>query len=227
MIGGPAITVSEALVRALWLVEHRLVDRATKELVDLRTNEPDWAQILKRRLESCRAPHERAATTAVDRFLADPPALFDHLDCLSALMLDWRHGLPNLRAGPLVRRLSRLVDPDSLLCLAALDCPAGDRLDWGAVPMRNHGNAAGVLRDGSLDTHVHLGGILAPLFFWEAVVGGEFPLDALTAFPLIRRRHASAEEWKSAIARAMRLRLVLAAWVQEFSASPGVSTFAR
>ncbi|MGH8476258.1 MAG: hypothetical protein ACRER2_10910 [Methylococcales bacterium] len=224
-MNSPEVPSSEIYIRALWMVDPALVDRATKDLIDSKTEQRDWAATLTMRIGSCDFPDERTAATAVSRFLAKGPTLRDNIGCLSKILFDWHQGLPNLRSSPIVRHLSRLVDADSLLCLCAPDCPADDPFDWGAVPFRNQGKAARVLQHESLDTHVHLGGILAPLFYWVAIMGGEFPLEALAALPNLSRRHATAEAWISAVERAMFLRMSLARSVQEFTNERGARAF--
>jgi hypothetical protein len=178
------ISNTEALVRALWLVNNGLVDIATEGV-----DEP--STVLKMRLKALGLPDERVCAHAAERFCKQPSTLIGNLDRLCGVMFERRQGLPLLRSDPLFRRIIRLVDPDALVCLDALSLSANERFDWGAIPLRDDGNTTSVLRDGSVDTHIHLGGALPPLFFWVALMGGELPLEILLDFPGVHSQNVT------------------------------------
>lgn len=199
---------AEAAARAFWLVDNSLVDIRAKDLHE--------GPALKLRLESLGLIDERVFERAVDRFQSAQPNLFDTVTWLCTRLFHLREGIPELSSSLTCRRLARIVDPD---CLAALHpelrLPEDERFDWGAVPLRASGETVAVLRDESVDTHIHLGGALPPLYYWVALMGGELPFDVLAALPNVRRGHANRSVWQKAAARAMWLRMALAREVQK------------
>lgn len=201
------IATAEAMVRALWLVRNDLVDVGTRELAE--------ASVLAMRLLALGFPDERVARRTAQDLLKDPPTLMDNLDRLNETLFQPCQGLPVMRENLVFRRLCRLIDADGLVCLyRELNLPGDERFDWGAVPMADAGKIDGILWDASLDTHIHLGGALPPLFYWVALMGGELPLETLAAFPRPERGHAKALDWQQATVRAMKLRLALAGHAQ-------------
>ena len=165
---------TEALARALLLVETALVEAATSEL------EP--AQAIAMRLCSLGVPDDRRARRSAEKLCAKPPPLTDNLRWLWELMFVRRGGLSCLRADPLARRLARVVDPDTLVCMNAQSLPSAEHFDWGPWSVVDEAAVSEVLREESIDTHVHLGGILPPLFYWVALMTGEFPSGIAEGF---------------------------------------------
>lgn len=196
---------TEALARALLLVETHLVEAATRELTP--------AQSIAIRLCSLGVPDDRLARRSAEELCAQPPPLTDNLRWLWELMFVRRGGLSCLRPDPLARRLARVVDPDALVCMNAQSLPSAERFDWGPWSVVDEAAVSEVLREESIDTHVHLGGILPPLFYWVALMTGEFPLESLRGFAARSRGHARAEDWQRGVAGAMWLRIGLADWL--------------
>ncbi|MDS4039866.1 MAG: hypothetical protein RKP20_01635 [Candidatus Competibacter sp.] len=205
---------AEILARALWLVNNPLVDTRTRDFDDCEPHRQISRQI-KLRLETLGFRDERAAERAAERICKSPPPLIDNFDRLGQQVFIQRQGLPVLHASLLCRRLVRIIDPDILTCFHSQLTPSReDRFDWSVVPLCDDGETADTFREGSIDTHIHLGGTLPPLFFWVSLMSGELPLDMLKSFPTKDRGHARTEDWQWAIARAMWLRLDLARTVQ-------------
>lgn len=198
----PRRSHAEALARALWLVEIALVD--------VRTHQLDPATALRVRLEALGLPDERVYQRAAQRLVAAPPSLDDNLAWLCNALFEMRHGVPVLCSGSLPRRLARVIDPDALTALhPALRVPTEETFDWGAVPVRHDGETPQLLRDQSLETHIHLGGSLPPVFYWVALMGGELSFDTLQALPSMGRGHTVASSWQTSLGQALWLRFAL------------------
>lgn len=121
-------------------------------------------------------------------------------------------GLPGLRSGELPRRLARIVSPDAVFpFLPELDLPADEPFDWATVPLDDAGRLQGFFRDGSVETHIHLGGSLPPLFYWLPFMGGDLPWTCVSHLLSEARGDAGAAVWQRKTARAAWLRLWLAA----------------
>ncbi|MEN8260172.1 MAG: hypothetical protein ABFS02_06220 [Pseudomonadota bacterium] len=163
------------------------------------------------------ARDERLVERAIDRFLAQPPTLLTCLNRLPTTVCDYHHGLPLVRADLLCRRLIRVIDPDLLICLCDTFHPApDDRFDWCAVPLRHADGAEPLLKNGSVDTHIHLGGALPPLFYWLALMSCDTPLQMMVP-DAETRGYASRDDWIEALTEALRTRFRLAAFVNRQS----------
>jgi adenosine deaminase len=202
------VSTAEALAQALWLSDYQLLDTCTgRRDIDRKTG-------LRIALRNAGLRDEHRAQHVAEEILDAQPALFDVVDLLCARMFTLERGLPTVRREPLARRLVRLVDPDALLSLhPSLALPNGERYDWPALPL-GADDGSGLLRDGSVDTHIHLGGSLPPLFYWMALVGGDLPLEALPSLGTPGRGHAERRPWQQAVATAVRDRLALAYWLR-------------
>jgi adenosine deaminase len=212
------LSTAETVARALWLTETRLLDvRAWDGDAERRR------VTLRMRMLDLGLRDEQTSRRAVERLLVkdQDPRLADVLNQLCSRLFELRWGLPTLRQDAIARRLARVIDTDALVCLhPALALPEEERFDWAAVPMAGD-DGAGLLREGSVDTHIHLGGALAPVFYWLALMGGELPLEVLRSFPSIHRGHAEATFWQDAVARAMWTRLSLAKDLQQLGCPAG------
>lgn len=198
---------AETLAWALALVDNTLVDDAlfglslpqaiACRLGDLGIDDEPTAQRCARR-----------ATERVEPKLG----LIALVDDLFQLAFRPRHGLPVLDTGPLARRLARALDFDLLACLSLRDLPRDEPYDWSAINLTDEDPGAAVLRQESIETHIHLGGALPPLYYWLILMSGTFPLEALrwakSSNPA--RRHADDDRWQGAILRAAALRLKIA-----------------
>ncbi|MBI4515091.1 MAG: hypothetical protein HY699_04655 [Deltaproteobacteria bacterium] len=213
----PAISISQSLVRALWLVDNHLVDCATPSPRehDPRTVEAAWRLALRIRLEALGLRDDVTIDQAVSRFLRFTPSLLANVNRLCEALFERHHGLPVMCSEPLCRRVARVIDPDVLVCLyPGLALPPDERFDWAAVPLRHNSRTVQLLRDASVDTHIHLGGALPPLYYWLALMGGEVSLDTLVVLPSARRQTAPFPEWRLAVMDAIWLRLQLARRLQ-------------
>lgn len=209
------VSPTEVLVRALGLVDIPLVDVRAKAL-----DERQQLQIL---LEVVGQDDEHTSRQVVQRVCDERPGVMATVSWLGKRIFAWRQGLVVLRREDLVRRVVRLVDPDALACLHPdRHVPARERFDWGVVPVQHTGRLDSLLHEGTIDTHIHLGGALPPLFYWLVLMGCELPIHALTGVPAGRRGHAELESWQDAVATAAWRRLALAAAVEEERARQGL-----
>ncbi len=159
---------------------------------------------------------ETAALRVAKRLIKGRESLREEIAWLCDAMAQMHQGLPILDPGVLPRRLARIVDPDALFLFhEQLKPPPDERFDWAAVPLPASGRTEGLLRDGSVDTHIHLGGALPPVFYWLPLMGGEFLLDSLSRRPAVERGHAAEQVWQRRVGRAIWLRLFLAARLEE------------
>lgn len=199
---------SELLARALWLAENALIDK--------RLAGGDTATAIMSRMEVLRFPDERTAYETVQRLLAGPLTLMDNCYTLNACLFEQFQGLPRMNWEARSQRIIRLIDPDTQLCLHhQLSLPAEDRYDWPAVPCYEGQPGHNVLKDGSVDTHIHLGGALPPLFYWLILMSGEVLIHVVSDFASSLRGYASAERWRLAISESIWIRMALARKMQE------------
>lgn len=215
-------TLTEIIARALWLVDLPLVDERTAAA------EPTTAIYI--RLTDMADMDDAMCRRVVERcFKPEPPALADNLAILTRHCFELQQGLPHFKADEPLRRLSRLIDPDALVCLdARLRLPEDDRYNWPGVPMGDGGKIAALLRFGSVESHIHLGGALPPLYYWVTAMSGQVPLEQFRLYPTNRKPgNAAAEIWRNAIHQALFLRLRLAARVQTEFCRRGVPVFAH
>lgn len=137
-----------------------------------------------------------------------------------------KQGMPVLRSGLLPRQLARVVSPDALFPFyPGLLLAEREEFGWSAVPLTHGGRSDRLLLEGSLDTHIHLGGTLPPLFFWVALMGGGLQFDLLRKLPAPERGHAPAEVWQASVGRAVWQRLWLAAFLEKENDSSGARIF--
>lgn len=191
-----------AIAHALWLVDHELVDRRTRGL--------DLPTALAVRLEALGLPDERVARRVAFRLSESESNLLEVTDALGHTIFELCAGLPLLRHGLLPLRIARTLDPDVAVCLHRELAPPGEeRFDWCPVPLGEDAETANLFTNGSVETHIHLGGSLPPVFYWVALMGAELHLDALAGLPSDRRGHAGAQAWKRAVAQALWRRYAL------------------
>lgn len=216
------LTSTETMIHALWLVDLGLVDRRCTQYSDgYKPSDTD----LRIRMQQLVAFDERVTKKNITAFLQQSPSLRHCLARLCQTVCDPQQGIPLIRPTLLSRRLIRVIDPDILICLCHLFYPASnDRYDWSAVPLRLAYGAEHVLNDGSVDTHIHLGGALPPLFYWVALMSCNTPINMMGAFPETRG-YASKNNWMTALTRALRLRYQLAVFVNNQSQHKGLSVF--
>lgn len=237
-------SLAEDAARAWWMVELALLDERA-EAADIRAairlrlldmdgmNEAICQRIVERcfgrdgdRLDA----RQRWARPSSGQRAFRGPGLLENTQILCEDLFEMAHGLPRFKADFRLHRLSRVIDPDALVCLdGRVKLPFDERYDWPSIPLGEGGNASGLLQDGSVDSHIHLGGTLPPLFYWVALMGGEIPLDALSIYPTDHTRSSNGKQlWQQAICRAMALRLCLAARVQRyFHGQEGKRVFAH
>ena len=95
------------------------------------------------------------------------------------------------------RIVRRALHPDP-------DLPDGEVFDWPAVPACADEEIGRLLSRGSVDTHVHLGGMLPPAYFWVPLVTGGLRFEAVRGISLPERGHAP---WRAHLPRAQCARL--------------------
>lgn len=214
-------SLAELIARALWLVELPLVDE--------RTAGAGPVSALRIRLAAMADMDDAVCRRIVERCFQPEPDLLANAAILSLHSCELHQGLPRFKADERLRALARLIDPDALVCLdARLRLADNDRYDWPSVPMGNGDNAAALLRQGSMDSHIHLGGVLPPLYYWVAAMSGQIPLEQIRLYPTDLKPGAEAREvWQKAMARALFLRLRLAAAMQAVFLRRGKRVFAH
>lgn len=149
-----------------------------------------------------------------------PPTLDDAAHVAGA-MFDIVGGLCALRPGRLTRALVRIIDADAFACLdPRLQLPGEERYDWCVIPPPATIGPMSALADATIDTHVHLGGILPPSYFWIALCGGQLPLGALADLAPAGTRFAPPIRWIKAVSGAAADRFALAAALQRYSPRP-------
>jgi len=166
--------ISEILATAIWLAERGL-DASQG------TNQTAIAT-LAGRLVTSGVPDQATAERRAERTISASPQALEAVDLLAGCpeVFEMVRGLPVLAPTALARTVARIVDPDVLVTLHPdLHLPAGEDFGWGAIPLTDHGGCVGILREGSVDTHIHLGGVLPPIFYWVAVMSCELPLERL------------------------------------------------
>lgn len=219
---------SETWIRALWLVDNALLlghSNPAEAVTDFPAFHPIPTQTLKlgilRRMTALKFGDERIAADAVTRFFEQPVGLMDNCCRLNAVLFEPFQGLPMLRVDTRQHEFIRMLEPDSLLCLhQGLRLPRGERYDWPEIPLRDGHHSNSVLRDGSVDTHIHLGGTLPPLFYWLVLMTGELPFNVAADYCASSaglRGFAGKETWSRAMASALWARMALARTVQAWS----------
>lgn len=212
-----SLSSAETLTHSLWLVENRLIDRRGEGLGTI--------PAIRVRLDALGLPDERAFLRAVDHLEAAEPRLEKVVDGLCERLFVLRRGLPDLRPDPLSRRVARLVDPDALACLhPGLSLARDEEYNWAAVPFYHDGPSVEILREGSVDTHIHLGGAVPPTFYWLALMSGQLPLERL---PNLERGHSELSAWQRAVLEAIRLRMTLAERVSAVASAHDVEPFSH
>lgn len=203
------------------------------ELLDGRTEPEARAVVLRDRLMKHGVVDRRVARRAVaehprgvDR--RSPPDVPGGIEALARAAFDLVDGLPALREGRLPRMLVQMLDPDALACFhPQLRLPTGERFDWPTVPPPAEVDPLQLMAKPTLDGHVHLGGILPPLYFWLALCGGELPLTTLSGLCEVGASRAMPAAWMRAVGAAAADRLALA-WVLQargrlFTEAPPIS----
>jgi len=215
-------SITEHTARALWLVRLGLVDERARD-ADIKT-------ALRIRLADIAGMDEAVCRRIVERCFKAEPGLLENVDALTRDFFETLHGLPRFHSDGRLRHLSRVVDPGALACLdARLHLAEGDRYDWPAIPVGDAWKLGGLLRDESVESHIHLNGVLPPLYYWVSIMGGEIPLRQIELFLTDQKKTpSSAQIWREALTEAMFLRLRLAARVQQgFYSAYGYKVFAH
>lgn len=195
------------LARALCLVRHDLLDAGLTHASPV--------QAVQARLMAAGMRDETEARRAAQRATGHREPLIVELEHLCDAMARIESGRPVLADGVLPRQLSRLVAPEALFPFApGLDPAPGDPFDWPDLPEPHDARLHDLLRDGSVDTHVHLGGSLPPVFYWIPLMGGGLHLDSLRSLSAMARGHATPERWQFEVACAAHRRLELAALLE-------------
>lgn len=201
------MNTTESLIRALWLTDNSLLNSHV-EKHDLKLS-------ILSRLKNYRYLDERTCRDAVDRVLAAPLTALANCQLLNNDIFELHQGLPVIRFDLHVQDLCRIVCPDSLLCLHENLPTSEDRFDWAAFSFRDGHGSNSVLNAGSIDTHIHLGGTLPPLFYWLVLMSGQLPVNVVNDLSRKLRGYAPNELWQEAITEALRLRFCLAYTVQK------------
>ncbi|MCB1036330.1 MAG: hypothetical protein KDD47_21070 [Acidobacteria bacterium] len=177
----------------------------------------DPVAALKRQICDLGVGDETAALRAAKLLVEEGGGCLDHVEELCCIMGRLQGGVPILGTDLLARRLARAVDPDALFpFFPGLELPEEEPFDWNAVPLTDFGRIAGLLDQGSTETHIHLGGALPPVFYWIPLMAGEVPFDRISALPAQDRGHAPKGHWMSRLACASWLRLVLASMLARY-----------
>lgn len=203
---------SEALIRALWMVDNHLLAK--------HIDQNDLKLGILARMETYRYIDERTARDEAGRILQAPLSLMANSRLLNAEIFELHQGLPTIRFNPLSQILCRIVDPDSLVCLhEGLHLPDDEGYNWAALAIRDGHFSNCVLNQGSVDTHIHLGGTLPPLFYWLILMSGDVPVNVVSDFAQKRRGYADARQWTRVISAAIWARLCLARVAQALTAN--------
>ncbi len=207
-------TISQVLLNALWLVNNHLLDQRCRDDFD---DDQAMRICLTTRVGCYGAADERTVQRNIERFLGRSPNLLSAIDEVGARACAFHHGLPMIKAEVETRQLMRVIDPDLLICLSADFRPsANDYYDWCAVPLRYADGVEPLLKSSSVDTHIHLGGALPPLFYWMALMSCHTPVHVL-APDAENRGFAEKTIWIKAISRAIHIRYQLAGFVNSLA----------
>lgn len=205
---------SEALVRALCLVDNHLIDS--------RLSRANLQTVIETRMQSLGFADDRIASDAVIRVLKkikDKPPL-DNIRQLNSVMFELHQGMPVIHSNLLFQHLNRLIDSDTLRCLHEdLSLADDENYNWAAIPVRDGHLSNSVLNQGSIDTHIHLGGTLPPLFYWVLLMTGQVRINIVARYASQRRGYAENDLWHTAVTQAIWMRLLLAKTVQQHSAN--------
>ncbi len=200
----------ELFTRALLLADHALVDVRTRNL--------DTGAALSVRLGDLGWLDEYNNRKTINRLLECPPSLLDNVEVLCEALFTMRQGLPILVNTPLARRLILVIDPDVLVALhPELDLPESEPYDWPAIPVCDTGVLGDLLCRESVDTHIHLGGALPPVFFWVPLMGCELGPEALPFLAAEHRGHAEDHQWRREVIGSIWDRLWLAEKARQMS----------
>lgn len=201
---------SEALIRALWMVDNHLLDRKIDK------NDIKFGILV--RMEAFRFYDDRIADDEAERILSLSDGIMDYSHAVNEAVFELHQGLPVIRVERLSQALCRIIDPDSQLCLYRdLYLPHDEAFDWAALSIRDGHFSNSVLNNGSVDTHIHLGGALPPLFYWLILMSGEIPANVVSDYAQKRRGYIKAEFWREAITEAIWTRLLLAREIQRLT----------
>lgn len=212
MGGDPKIAKTRAAIRAIRLYDFSLVDTEIPK-------EPAAAHLLER-MEVAGLRQSSDSEDRIEELWTeiDAEPLIKGLEGLCQSMMKMRSGLPTLRRDPRCYQLARVVAPDSLLLFhPQLQILEDERFDWAGVPSSDGGRIGKLLGHRSIESHIHLGGTLTPLFFWLPLMGGGLLLDALRNRSSTDRGYASDEVWQERVGHAIWLRLRLAATLERTS----------
>ncbi len=156
-------------------------------------------------LQDCHDAVKRVNAASLDSWEAVPAALsrLHHAACVPF------RGQPRLRVNPTAWHLHRAIDPELLLVGCAFD-HSRDDWSWPSVTSVARAELGGVFDRESVDTHVHLAGILTAASYWCLLVGGAIPFRYVHELWSDEPGFASGRVWADAIAYAAWDRLEVA-----------------
>ncbi len=189
------------------------------ELLDERLlpgRDPDYRHVNERRFDHLADLGIRDEYTR-ERLLrqrAPTRSVIERAAFVAKSVFDMERGQPVLHHDQLSLRLSRFLDPDLLICLHPDFKPARhDDCDWAATPALSACGFSTNLGP-TVETHLHLGGALPPLYSWCLAMTGNFRLKGLSA-SLVGGDFERLALWCEALNRAAWLRLALANRLRE------------
>lgn len=203
------MNLSKSLIHGYWLTANHLVHNLT--------DNDDVKSGIALQLKKYTHLDEKTRHDAVARFDESSDSFMEKIQHLIDAIFDLHQGLPVIRFDQCSQDLCRIVCPDSLLCLHENLSRYDDCLNWGAYSFRDGHGSNSVLNNGSIDTHIHLGGVLPPLFYWLILMSGQQPINGVRGLESGNGNKPSKQQLQTAITKAMRLRLKLAHKVQQKS----------
>lgn len=193
---------------------------AAFELLDERLlpgRDPNYRQVIERRFDHLADLGIRDEVTRVELLgqkIAER-SLFERGKELAKAVFSMERGQPVLSDDLLAQRLARFLDPDLLTCLHPDFKPVlHGGCDWPATPALAACGFSTNLGP-TVETHLHLGGALPPLYSWCLAMTGNFRFNRLTP-SLIGSDLERTALWRDALHRAAWLRLALANRLRAF-----------
>ena len=152
----------------------------------------------------------RRISTGLHTEVALPERLLQSVGAVTGAMFELRSGIPCLRSDPLARRVLQVVDPDILMVAdPRLALPDDEPFDWSAISSAHAEQARRLLARESIESHVHLGGMLPPSYYWLRLVSGKVPFNGLKQ--LHSAGWADGDTWILAVSEAAWNRMWLVA----------------
>lgn len=202
---------ASVMMRALWLVSHQLTAPREPTFDDPR-------QAVFHRIEQLGFRDEQNLNRLYDDVCGENWDLLDQIDHINQYLFDLRKGRPVLLADIAARQLCRTVNPDPLAAMHINFQPSPDEtLDWPAVPMTVGSEKVPLSGKTTVESHIHLGGALPPLYFWTLLIGGEFSLQNLEPGHRQTQQKPLLQRWKRTLVHAGMLRYWLALGIQLFT----------